>query len=206
MSDSNVNRHADAGRRPLAVRSPWLAAIQLATLCGLLAACTVDAPDGIEPVTDFEAERYLGRWYEIARLDHRFERDLSAVTAEYSWREDGGVAVRNRGYKLDEQEWDEVEGKAYFIGEPDVGSLKVSFFGPFYGGYHIMALDETAPDYAYSLVSGPNRGYLWVLSRSPTLPEETLAELLAMADAHGFPMGELTMVDQSANIENAPLD
>jgi len=206
MSVSKVNIEIVCPRRPWAFRAPWLMPVLLAVLCGLLAACSVEAPEGVEPVTDFEAERYLGRWYEIARLDHRFERNLSAVTAEYAWREDGGVAVRNRGYKTDKQEWDEVEGKAYFIGEPDVGSLKVSFFGPFYGGYHIMALDEAAPDYAYSLVSGPDRGYLWVLSRTPTLPEDTLAQLLAMAEAHGFPMDELTMVDQSANIENTSRD
>ncbi len=78
-------------------------------------------PEGVEPVTDFEAERYLGRWYEIARLDHRFERGLSAVTAEYAWREDGGVSVLNRGFKEDKGAWDDIEGKAYFIGAPDVG-------------------------------------------------------------------------------------
>jgi apolipoprotein D and lipocalin family protein len=169
----------------------------------LLSACSVNPPEGIEPVTGFEAERYLGKWYEIARLDHRFERGMTGVTAQYAWREDGGVAVFNRGYKTKKQEWDEIEGKAYFIGEPDVGSLKVSFFGPFYGGYHIMALNEDAPDYEYSLVSGPDRGYLWILSRTPSMPEETLAPLLAMAEEQGFPMGELIMVDQSANIGTA---
>lgn len=191
-----------AGRRPLRSGRRWLALLSTA----FLAACSLAPPEGVEPVTDFEAERYLGRWYEIARLDHRFERGLSAVTAEYAWREDGGVSVLNRGFKEDKGAWDDIEGKAYFIGAPDVGSLKVSFFGPFYGGYHIMALDEAAPDYRYSLISGPNRDYLWILSRTPALPEATLNELRAMAGAHGFPVDELIMVDQSANLGGGTAD
>lgn len=200
MNGRNSKVAVKKGLRASSVSLDGLARFGLVAVCALLAACSVKAPEGVEAIKDFEAERYLGRWYEIARLDHRFERGLSAVTAEYSWREDGGVAVVNRGFKDAKGEWDEVEGKAYFIGEPDVGSLKVSFFGPFYGGYHIMAVDESAPDYGYSLVSGPNREYLWVLARTPTLPEATLNELLELAAAKGFPMDELFMVDQSANV------
>jgi apolipoprotein D and lipocalin family protein len=162
----------------------------------VLSACT-SAPQGVQPVSGFDAQRYLGRWYEVARLDHSFERGLSDVTAEYAWREDGGVAVLNRGFHEANGAWDEAQGKAYFIGEPTTGSLKVSFFGPFYGGYHIMALDESAPDYRYALVSGPNLNYLWVLSRTPTLPQATLDELLVLAGEVGFPMDELILVDQS---------
>lgn len=149
-------------------------------------------PDGVEPVRDFELPRYLGTWYEIARLDHRFERGLSRVTATYSSREDGGVKVVNRGYDAESERWEEAVGRAYFIEAPNVGRLKVSFFGPFYGGYNIIALDD---DYQWSLVAGPSRDYLWILARSPELPEDTVAELVALARALDFPTEELIFVN-----------
>lgn len=157
-----------------------------------LTACT-GAPEGVEPVSGFELDRYLGTWYEIARLDHRFERGMSNVTATYSMRDDGGVHVVNRGYLADEDEWDTATGKAYFMGDSDIGQLKVSFFGPFYGGYNIVELDREA--YAYSLVVGPNRDYLWILSRSPDLNPETLATIVTKADSLGFPVDELIYVE-----------
>ena len=103
--------------------------------------CTT-VPDGIQPVHSFELDRYLGKWYEIARLDHSFERGLSKVTAEYSLRQDGGVRVINSGFSAADQEWREAEGKAYFVATEDQGHLKVSFFGPFYGSYVIFELDR----------------------------------------------------------------
>ena len=127
----------------------------MALLTAVLQSGCAGAPDGVEVVTDFELNRYLGTWYEIARLDHRFERGLSRVTANYSMRDDGGVSVVNRGYQLSSEEWEEATGKAYFVGAPDIGQLKVSFFGPFYGGYNIMELDKD--DYQYALVAGPDR-------------------------------------------------
>jgi len=156
-----------------------------------LAGCT-GIPDGIEPVEDFELERYLGTWYEIGRLDHRFERGLSNVTAEYSMREDGGVRVLNRGFNTKEDEWDQVEGKAYFVGDSNVGRLKVSFFGPFYGGYNVFELDE---DYEHALVAGPNRSYLWILAREPRLPQSTLDMLKARAESVGYDPSDLIMVE-----------
>lgn len=158
----------------------------------LLAACT-SLPDDVAVVGDFELERYLGTWYEIARLDHRFERGLSSVTATYSMRGDGGVNVLNRGYKASADEWDEASGKAYFVDEPDVGRLKVSFFGPFYGGYNIVELDKDR--YRYALVAGPNRNYLWILSRAPTLDDGILTALVSTATRLGFPTDELIYVD-----------
>lgn len=146
-------------------------------------------------MTGFELDRYLGTWHEVARLDHRFERGLVAVTADYAVREQGGVTVINRGFDVDDGEWSVAEGKAYFIGDEDTGSLKVSFFGPFYGGYHILALDEAAPDYRYALVAGPNRGYLWMLARDPELPEADYERLVGLADELGFPVNELIRVD-----------
>lgn len=164
--------------------------VLLAALTGGCAA----APDGVEPVSGFELDRYLGTWYEIARLDHRFERGLRNVTAEYRMREDGGVKVVNRGFNTDEGEWESAAGKAYFVGDESTGQLKVSFFGPFYGGYNIVALDHD--NYQYALVAGPNRDYLWVLSRTPELEADILLQLLEKARELGFPVDDLIYVEQ----------
>ena len=161
-------------------------------LAAMLAGCT-GAPDGVEPVSDFELQRYLGTWHEIARLDHSFERGLSRVTAEYSMRDDGGVRVVNRGYDAARGEWQEAIGKAYFTGESDVGQLKVSFFGPFYGGYNIVELDKS--DYQYSLVAGPNRDYLWILSRTPQMDAGELERLVGIASDLGFETDALIFVE-----------
>ncbi|MCC4273675.1 lipocalin family protein [Marinomonas communis] len=158
----------------------------------LLTGCT-SAPKGIEPVQEFELSKYLGTWYEIARLDHSFERGLSNVTAEYSLREDGGVRVINRGYSAEEGEWEQAEGKAYFVEDSDTGHLKVSFFGPFYGAYVVFNLDE---DYQQSFVSGPDRSYLWFLSRTPTVSEADKQRFIQAAQAKGFDTDELIFVEQ----------
>ena len=147
----------------------------------------------MKPVSGFELDRYLGTWYEIARLDHSFERGLSNVTATYSLRDDGGVKVINRGYNAEDGKWDEAAGKAYFTGDEDVGQLKVSFFGPFYGGYNVIELDKDG--YRYSMVAGPDRSYLWILSRTPDLDDAVLERLLAKASELGFPVGELILVE-----------
>lgn len=160
----------------------------------LLAGCT-SAPKNIDPVTPFDVERYLGTWYEIVRQDHSFERGLSNVTATYTKREDGGVAVLNRGYSAQEQEWKEAKGKAYFVDSPNTGHLKVSFFGPFYGAYVIFELDQEG--YQYAMISGPNRDYFWLLSRTPTLPDEDKNRLLEKAGAMGFDLDSVIHVDQS---------
>lgn len=155
----------------------------------LLVLGCVGIPDGVKPVNHFQSERYLGKWYEIARLDHSFERGLKHVSAEYSRREDGGIRVINRGYSAKESKWKEAEGRAYFVNRPDQGFLKVSFFGPFYGSYVIMELDRT--NYGWALVCGPDRSYLWILARSTRLDEETQKQLIAKAAALGFDTGKL---------------
>lgn len=157
----------------------------------LLTACT-GVPDGIHPVTGFQLERYLGTWYEVARLDHNFERGLEQVSATYSLRGDGGVRVINRGRDADGR-WHEAEGKAYFVDRPDVARLKVSFFGPFYGGYNVIDLDA---DYRLSLVTSYHRDYLWILSRTPNPPIEKVAALVAKARALGFATEQLIRVKQ----------
>jgi apolipoprotein D and lipocalin family protein len=158
----------------------------------LLSGCT-GVPEGVEPVKNFELDRYLGKWYEIARLDHSFERGLSRVTAEYTMRDDGGVKVINRGYSVKNGAWDEAEGKAYFVGATDIGHLKVSFFGPFYGAYVIYELDQE--NYQYALVSGPDRSYLWLLARSPSLDQQIQDKLIAKAAALGFDTSKLIYVE-----------
>tara|TARA_B100001059_G_C17828321_1_gene582935 strand:+ start:884 stop:1426 length:543 start_codon:yes stop_codon:yes gene_type:complete len=157
----------------------------------LISACT-GKPTGTKVVLNFELDKYLGTWYEIARLDHRFERGLQNVTANYSLREDGGVRVINRGFNAKKNEWDQAQGKAYLTGPPDVGRLKVSFFGPFYGGYNILELDSK--DYQYALIAGPNRSYLWILSRTPELPETVLRDLVKKARDMNFEVDKLIYV------------
>jgi apolipoprotein D and lipocalin family protein len=159
----------------------------------LLAGC-VGMPDGVRPVGDFELDRYLGAWYEIARLDHSFERGLSRVTAEYSRRDDGGVRVVNRGYDAKTGKWSESVGKAYFVEDESIGFLKVSFFGPFYGSYIVFELDQE--QYQHAFISGPNTSYLWLLSRTPTVSEEVVGKFLERAEKLGFETEELIFVDQ----------
>ncbi len=163
-------------------------------LCAALVACSnTEIPEKVEPVDDFDLQPYLGKWYEIARLDHSFERGLEGVTAHYSMRDDGRVKVVNRGYNTEEGAWEEAVGKAYFVGDPDIAHLKVSFFGPFYGSYVVFELD---PEYQYSLVSGPDLSYLWILSRTPDLDSKTLEELVDKARARGFATEKLIFPKQ----------
>ncbi|MBN1625580.1 MAG: lipocalin family protein [Deltaproteobacteria bacterium] len=166
----------------------------------LLVGC-VGIPDNVKPVDNFKIERYLGKWYEIARLDHSFERGLTHVTADYSLRDDGGVRVLNRGYSAKADSWKEAEGKAYFVKRSDEGYLKVSFFGPFYGSYIVFGLDHE--NYQYSLVCGPNKSYLWILARSPILKEDIKYTLIEKAASSGFDTSKLIFVDQDKPPKNA---
>ncbi len=169
----------------------------LLSIAFLISGCT-GVPDGVTPVSDLDLERYLGKWYEIARLDHSFERGLSHVTATYSKREDGGIKVINRGYDSQKKEWKEAVGKAYAVAETTIGRLKVSFFGPFYGGYNILALDTE--NYRYSLVSGPTRSYLWILSRTPVMEPGVLERLVQLANQLGFDTSQLIYVDHTGEV------
>jgi len=154
----------------------------------------VGIPEGIKPTQGFDVNRYLGTWYEIARLDHSFEKGLEKVTAHYSLRQDGGIKVVNRGFNPKTKTWKETVGKAYFISDSDMGSLKVSFFGPFYGGYHIIALDKV--HYSYSLICGPNKSYLWILARKPVMEESVKSALIKKAKTLGFETEKLIHVKQ----------
>jgi len=157
----------------------------------LISAC-VTIPENVSPVTGFDIDRYLGTWYEIARLDHSFERGLERVTAEYSYRDDGGIEVVNRGFDPAKNLWKETTGKAFFVGDSNLGRLKVSFWGPFYGAYNIIDLDKI--NYSYSLVCGPNKSYLWILARKPHMEESLKSELINKAKLLGFDTNKMIHV------------
>ena len=162
------------------------------TLVAFLTTGCTGMPDGVTPVTEFDVNRYLGTWYEIARLDHRFERGLEKISANYSLRDDGGIRVVNRGFNPERGQWQEAEGKAYFVEDPQTGRLKVSFFGPFYGGYNIIELDHAG--YGYALVCGPDLSYLWILARQPVIDTGIVKKLVDRAASLGFDTGKLIFV------------
>ena len=159
----------------------------------LLSACT-GMPAGVTPVKEFDLNRYLGKWYEVARLDHSFERGLEQVSAEYSLNSNGSVKVVNRGYSTTKKKWSESVGKAKFVQDSATGHLKVSFFGPFYGSYVVFDLDKQG--YEYAFVSGPDLSYLWLLSRNKTVAPEIKAKFIQRAKEIGFDTNKLIFVKQ----------
>ena len=170
----------------------------------LLNSC-MGVPENVEIVDGVKPEQYLGTWYEISRLDHSFERGLDNVTAHYEQNADGSIKVINRGYNREDKKWDEAVGKAYFIEKPNadntyLGKLKVSFFGPFYGAYNIIALDKVY--YNYVMICGPGKDYLWILSRTPELTYPIKQELVSQANALGFATDKLIYVNQNPDIPN----
>jgi len=171
----------------------WHVVNGVAIALTLVACKSPTPPKGVQPITDFDASCYLGKWYEVARLENRFERGLEQVIATYGKRSDGSISVLNRGYDPEKKAWKESEGKALFTGAPTTAALKVSFFGPFYGGYNVFKLDD---NYQYALVSGPNRDYLWLLSRTPTLPDAVKQDYLDTARRLGFQVDKLVWVKQ----------
>lgn len=168
--------------------------LPLFLLIVLLGGC-VSVPQNIAPVEGFELNRYLGKWYEIARLDHSFERGLANITAEYSLRADGGVKVVNKGFSAADNKWKEAEGKAYFVGSPQEGYLKVSFFGPFYGAYIVFELDKE--DYQYAFITSYDKSYLWLLARTPTVSDEVLSRFVQKSSELGFATDKLIFPKQN---------
>jgi apolipoprotein D and lipocalin family protein len=168
------------------------------SLLGVIGIFTINSCSLIPPkavaVSSFNKEKYLGKWYEIARMDFRFERNLNNTTANYSLNPDGSIKVDNRGYNFKTHEWKQAIGKAKFAGNENIARLKVSFFGPFYGGYNVIALDK---DYKYALVAGKNLKYLWILSRETTIPERVKQSYLKIADELGYQTASLTWVEHT---------
>jgi len=148
----------------------------------------------LRPVENFDSNRYLGVWYEIARLPHRFERNLVAVTATYSLRKDGAIDVLNQGYDTVAKKWKSAKGRGYFKQGSNTPLLKVTFFWPFYGDYKVISLDTT--DYSYAVVTSGTFDYLWILARKPALDAETLARLVHFAETSGFDVSQLEYVSQ----------
>ena len=159
----------------------------------VLTACT-SVPDKVSPVSPFNLERYMGTWYEIARMPHPFEEGLSRVTATYSQNDDGSVKVINRGFNAEEQQWSQAEGKAKFVGDTNTGHLKVSFFGPFYSSYVVFGLDQK--NYQYAYVSGYNTDYAWLLAREKEVDEQRLEDFKEQLRSAGFAVEELIEVQQ----------
>ena len=155
----------------------WMAGVAVMAGCA-----NTSPPPGVEAVSPFDLQRYQGRWHELARLDHSFERGMTDVSATYTPQADGSVRVVNRGFAAASGQWREAVGKALFTGAPTTGSLKVSFFGPFYGGYHVAALD---PDYRWALVLGPDTSYCWILARDKQLDAAQRDAIVARAQALG---------------------
>ncbi|KRD15107.1 lipocalin [Acidovorax sp. Root267] len=168
---------------PWAHRSVLLVMVMVAMVLALTGCSSASPPPGIAPFTPFDLARYEGRWYEVARLDHPFERGMTDVSATYQRRGDGSVRVLNRGFDTGKNDWRQSEGKAKFTGDASTASLKVSFFGPFYGGYHVAALDA---DYQWALVVGPDRSYCWILSRTKQLAPAVREQLIARANVLGI--------------------
>ena len=167
--------------------------IILLIISSLLLSGCLGMPESIKPVDGFNLNNYLGKWYEIARLDHSFERGLSQVTANYSIKDDGGVRVINKGFSVKNNEWQEAEGKAYFVDTTTEGYLKVSFFGPFYGSYVVFELEHE--NYQYAFISGPNTDYLWLLSRTTSVEPEVMQKFLKMSKERGFNIEDLIYVN-----------
>lgn len=165
--------------------------LMLGVLSLLLTGCG-GYPQNVTPIQQFDVNKYLGKWYEVARLDHSFERGLEQVSAEYTLLDNGRVKVVNRGFSTERNKWKEAVGKAFLAGKTDEGYLKVSFFGPFYSSYVVFGLDEE--NYQYAYVSGPDHSYLWLLSRTPKVEEEVIARFVETAKDKGFDTEELIYV------------
>ena len=164
----------------------------IAVMTAALTGCSsTSPPTGITAVTPFDLSRYEGHWFELARFDHSFERGMTDVTATYQRQPDGSVRVLNRGFDTGKNDWREAIGKALFTGDAQTASLKVSFFGPFYGGYHVAALDA---DYQWALVVGPDRSYCWMLSRTKELAPGLREQMIARASALGIDISALIWV------------
>ena len=165
----------------------------MAVVATIFTSC-VGIPDGVTAIKNFNKDKYLGKWYEIARFDFRFERNLDNTTAQYSINPDGSIKVLNQGYNYVKKEWDSAEGKAKFIGSESEARLKVSFFGPFYAGYNVVAIDE---NYQNALIYGNSTEYMWILSRNKTIDEATKKRFIEKAKKDGFDVSKLILVNHN---------
>jgi apolipoprotein D and lipocalin family protein len=152
-----------------------------------------ESTESLPPVPDFDLSRYLGTWYEIVRMPHRFEKDLIKVTATYSLRPDGKIQVLNRGFKPSKGKWSDARGKAWVPNPQIPARLKVSFFWPFSAEYKIIGLDS---DYKWALVTSGSTDYLWLLSRTPKMEGALVDSLVQFVKDKGFDAGKFIHVEQ----------
>lgn len=169
------------------------------TIMTFLSSCA-SIPKKATPVESFDLSQYLGTWYEVARFDFRFEKNLNNTMAQYSIDDKGKVIVVNSGYNYVKEEWTSVEGKAKFRGEENIAALKVSFFGPFYSGYNVIALDEK---YQYALMAGKDLKYLCILSIEKTIPNSIKEAYLKIAEEVGYDTSDLIWVEHN---KKSPFD
>ena len=154
----------------------------------------VEVPEGITPVSGFKLDKYMGKWYEIARLDHRYERHFNRVSVEYSLNNNGDVLIKKKGYMPMHTEWREKEGKATLAGDTDQGFLKVSYIFALWEPYVIFKLD---PDYEWAYVCGKDRTSLWLLARTPEVNSEIREDFIEEASRLNFDTSQLNFVHQS---------
>ena len=161
----------------------------------LLQSCAVKSKNVIA-VKNFNSQKYLGKWYEIARFDYAFEKNMDNTTAEYDLNTDGSIKVINKGFNYKKNKWSTAQGKAKFIGLKTEAKLKVSFFGPFYGGYNVVSIDE---DYQNALIYGSSTKYIWLLSRNQKMDRKTKEAFLEKAKRDGYDTGKLIWVKHDKN-------
>jgi len=154
----------------------------------------VPSPKSFKVIENFDIMMYLGKWYEIARMDFKYEKNLSNVTASYQQNSHGEITVKNRGYDELKREWKEANGKALFNGKEHQGALKVSFFGPFFSGYNIIAMN---PYYENVLIFGEDTRYMWILSRKKEIPVHVKKIFIEIAQKAGYDTDRLTWTQHS---------
>lgn len=169
----------------------------LLTVTSIFLVACIGVPDDIEPIDNLNLDQYLGTWYEIARLENKFEKGLSNVTAEYSLNSNGSIKVINRGYNDAQGDWQDITGKACFVDQANIAHLKVSFFGPFYSSYIVFELGE---EYEYAFITGVDKNFLWLLSRTPDVKQSLIDQFLETAEKKNFNLGEIIMVNQELNM------
>jgi len=151
-------------------------------------------PEGMSAVKPFDIKRFEGTWYEVARLDHGFEKNMTHVSYTYTAKESGGFQVDNKAFDTKSGQWQTSEGKGDLIADPNEGRLKISYFGPFYGSFNIIALDQDR--YEWAMATGPNARYFWILSRQKTLDNHVMQDLVRKAVGMGFKLERMIQVDQ----------
>jgi apolipoprotein D and lipocalin family protein len=180
------------------MKSKAFAILLLSALTGCVGNDALNNQTRIVPVENFEANRYLGKWYELGRIENSFERGMTKTTAHYSLNKDGTIKVINAGFDPAKGAYRSAIGKAKFATTPNVGALKVSFFGPFYGGYNVVALDK---NYQWAIIVGPNPDkYFWILSRKPKLNSSLKSKALSVAKNMRINPSKIIWVSQNSAI------